>query len=109
MVSKLLAMSCKINRKQRITLPKIISHGIAHSHKLNHWVKVICIFLRKKEEGGQGTCVRERVGHKHPIALALTPRQQGYILGAIKRLIKRNKVKVSNPTELKDTALLCRG
>jgi len=62
-------------------------------------------FSSKKEKGGQGTYISERVGHKQPTALMLTPRQQGYISGAINRLIKRDRVKVSNPTELK--AQLC--
>jgi len=62
-------------------------------------------FSSKKEKENQGTCIPERVGHKQTIALALTPRQQGYISGAINRLIKRDKVKVSNPKELK--AQLC--
>jgi len=62
-------------------------------------------FSSKKEKGNQGTCINERVGQKQSVVLALTPRQQDYISGAINRLIKRDKVKVSNPTELK--AQLC--
>jgi len=59
-------------------------------------------FSSKKENGSQDNCVSERVGHKQSVLLELTPRQQGYISGAINRLIKRDKVKVSNPIELKD-------
>ena len=62
-------------------------------------------FSSKKEKESQGTCISERVGHNQPVSLELTPRQQGYISGAINRLIKRDRVKVSNPTELK--AQLC--
>ena len=62
-------------------------------------------FSSKKEKGNQDTCISERVGHKHPVLLELTQRQQGYVSGAINRLVKRDKAKVSNPKELK--AQLC--
>jgi len=58
-------------------------------------------FSSKKEKENQGTCINKRVGHNQPVSFELTPRQQSYISGAINRLIKRDKVKVSNPTEVK--------
>ena len=57
-------------------------------------------FSSKKEKESQGTCISEREEHKQPVVLELTPKQQSYISGAINRLVKRDKVKVSNPTEL---------
>ena len=62
-------------------------------------------FSSKKEKANQGACINKRAGHKQSTALTLTPRQQGYISGAINRLIKRDKVIVSSTKELK--AQLC--
>ena len=45
-------------------------------------------FSSRKEKGNHDICISKRVGHNQPILLALTPRQQGYISGAINRLMK---------------------
>jgi len=83
------------NQSWYSTQPQVKSLGESGMH-----------FSSKKEKENPGTCISKRVGYKkQPVSLELTPRQQGYISGAINRLIKRDKVHVSNPTELK--AQLC--